>query len=109
MKDPTEPIRRKASKYPNVGEGTPCTQSSFKTGGKAFLFVGVQVGLYKAMFKLKKSKAEAASLAEERPRDFQVGSAIQVTKGTERCRRMWNTRSGASITPAYSDYRSSLE
>ena len=79
MKDPTEPIRLKASKYPNVGEGTSCTQSSFKTGGKAFLFVGEQGGRYKAMFKLKESKAEAASLAKEQPKDFQVGSGIWVT------------------------------
>jgi hypothetical protein len=79
MKDPTEPIRRNASMYPDVDEGTSCTQSSFKTGGKAFLFVGEQGGRYKAMFKLKKSEAEAASLAKERPRDFQVGSGIWVT------------------------------
>ena len=79
MKDPTEPIRLKASQYPNVDEGTSCTQSSFKTGGTAFLFIGEQGGRYKAMFKLKESKAEAAQLAEKRPDDFQVGSGIWVT------------------------------
>ena len=52
MKDPTEPIRLKASQYPDVDEGTACTQSSFKTGGKSFLFIGEQGGRYKAMFKL---------------------------------------------------------
>ena len=79
MKDPTEPIRRKASEYPNVDKGTSCSQSSFKTGGKAFLFIGEQGGRYKAMFKLKDSKVEAARLAEKRPEDFQVGSGIWVT------------------------------
>jgi len=79
MKDPTEPIRVKASEYPNVDEGTSCTQSSFKTGGTAFLFIGEQGGRYKAMFKLKDSKDEAASLAKERPEDFQVGSGTWVT------------------------------
>ena len=79
MKDPTENIRQKASQYPNVDEGTSCTQNSFKTGGKAFLFIGEQGGRYKAMFKLKQSKHEAEELARERPDDFQVGSSVWVT------------------------------
>ena len=40
VNDPTEPIRLKASRYPAVDEGTACTQSSFKTGKKAFLLCG---------------------------------------------------------------------
>ena len=79
MNDPTEAIRIKASEYPNVDEGTSCTQSSFKTGGKAFLFIGEQGGRYKAMFKLKDSKARAAELAKEFPEDYQVGSGVWVT------------------------------
>ena len=79
MKDPTEPIRKKASQYPNVDEGTACTQSSFKTGGKAFLFIGEQGGRYKAMFNLKASKAEAAKLAKKEPDNFQAGSGVWVT------------------------------
>ena len=79
MKDPTEEIRRKASEYPDVDEGTSCTQSSFKTGGKAFLFIGEQGGRFKAMFKLKQSKPEAEDLARQRPKDFQVGSGFWVT------------------------------
>lgn len=79
MKDPTEPIRVKASQYPNVDEGTSCTQSSFKTCGKAFLFIGEQGGRYKAMFKLSDSKPEALELAEKQPKDFQVGSGVWVT------------------------------
>ena len=35
--DPTEPIRVKASSYPEVAEGTACTQNSFKVGKKAAL------------------------------------------------------------------------
>ena len=35
MSDPTEAIRLRASDYPDVDEGTSCTQSSFKAGGKA--------------------------------------------------------------------------
>ncbi len=74
--DPTEPIRLKASQYPDVAKGTACTQSSFKTGKKAFLFVGEQGGRYKAMFKLKTSLPEATRLAEKDPDRFQVGSWV---------------------------------
>jgi len=79
MKDPTEPIRLKASQYPNVDEGTSCTQSSFKTGGTAFLFIGEQGGRYKAMFKLRESKPAAAKLAKKEPENFQAGSGVWVT------------------------------
>ena len=79
MTDATDPIRLRASQYPNVDEGTSCTQSSFKTGGKAFLFIGKQGGRHKAMFKLKASREEAAKMALERPNDFQMGSGSWVT------------------------------
>ena len=78
-KDPTEPMRVKASRYPGVDEGTACTQSSFKAARKAFLFVGMQGGRYKAMFKLDKSRAEAARLAAKDPDRYQVGSGPWVT------------------------------
>lgn len=78
-KDPTEPIRLKASQYPGVDEGTSCTQSSFKTGKKAFLYIGMQGGRYKAMFKLEKSMPAAEKLAEKDPDLFQVGSTSWVT------------------------------
>ena len=78
-KDPTEAMRLKASKYPAVDKGTACTQSSFKTGGKAFFFCGPQGGRHKAMFKLDKSKAAAATLAKKAPDDYQVGSSAWVT------------------------------
>ena len=77
--DPTEPIRLKASRYPDVDEGTACTQSSFKTGKRAFLFVGTQGGRYKAMFKLQKSMPEAIRLAKQEPDRFDVGSTAWVT------------------------------
>ena len=40
-KDPTDPIRLRASRYSGVDEGTACTQSSFKAGKKAFLYIGM--------------------------------------------------------------------
>ena len=77
--DPTEPIRKKASGYPGVDEGTACTQSSFKVGKKSFLFIGMQGGRYKAMFKLSDSIAEATRLAKKEPDRFQVGNTSWVT------------------------------
>jgi len=77
--DPTEPIRLKASRYPAVDEGTACTQSSFKTGKRAFLYIGMQGGRYKAMFKLQKSMPAAIKLAEKEPDRFEVGSTAWVT------------------------------
>ena len=78
-RDPTVPICLKASKYPGVDEGTSCTQSSFKAGKKAFLYIGMQGGRYKAMFKLKASMTAAAELAEKDPDLYQVGSTAWVT------------------------------
>jgi hypothetical protein len=78
-KDPTEVIRLRASKYPEVDEGTACTQSSFKTNKKAFLYVGMQGGRYKAMFKLKDSLAQATKLAKEDSDLYQVGTGGWVT------------------------------
>jgi hypothetical protein len=78
-KDPTEPIRLKASRYPAVDAGTACTQSSFKTGKKAFLYIGMQGGRYKAMFKLQNSMLEATELAKKDPNRYEVGSNKWVT------------------------------
>ncbi|MCG8415636.1 MAG: MmcQ/YjbR family DNA-binding protein [Pseudomonadales bacterium] len=79
MKDPTQAMRVRASEYADVDQGTSCTQSSFKTGGTAFLFVGEQGGRFKAMFKLKASRKEAEALAKKAPKDFQVGSGVWIT------------------------------
>jgi hypothetical protein len=78
-KDPTEPIHLKASRYPGVDEGTSCTQSSFKAGKQAFLYIGAQGGRSKAMFKLQKSMSAAVKLAAKEPDNFQVGKTAWVT------------------------------
>lgn len=72
-KDPTEPIRLKASLYPAVAEGTACTQSAFKTSKRAFLYVGMQGGRYKAMFKLQQSMSQATKLAKDNPDNYEIG------------------------------------
>ena len=77
--DPTEPIRLKASRYPEVDEGTACTQSAFKARKKAFLYIGPQGGRYKAMFKLQESMPEAVELAQKVPNCYEVGSSGWVT------------------------------
>ncbi len=77
--DPTEPIRLKASLYPGVDEGTACTQSSFKASKKGFLYIGMQGGRYKAMFKLQDSIPEATKMAENEPNSYEVGSFGWVT------------------------------
>lgn len=77
--DPTEPIRLAAGRYAGVDQGTACTQSSFKTGKRAFLYIGPQGGRFKAMFKLDESMAEAVRLAEESPDRYEVGSTGWVT------------------------------
>lgn len=74
-----ETIKAKALEYQNVEEGQSCSQSAFKVRGKAFLYIGMQGGRGKAMFKLKSSKEEALVLAQENPDDFQVGSTSWVT------------------------------
>ena len=90
-KDPTEPIRLRASRYAGVDEGAACTQSSFKAGKKAFLFIGEQGGRYKAMFKLKASLPEAERLAERSPADFQVGSWVTARFSADKPlpKRLW--------------------
>ena len=79
MKDPAQPILEQARKLDDVVEGASCTQTSFKRGKKAFLYIGMQGGRHKAMFKLKKSMADAEKRAEKDPDRFQVGSTAWVT------------------------------
>ncbi|MEM8883339.1 MAG: MmcQ/YjbR family DNA-binding protein [Planctomycetota bacterium] len=79
MSDPTEPILERARGYADVVEGSSCTQTSFKTGKKAFLYIGMQGGRHKAMFKLEKSMPEAIERAEREPDRYQVGSTAWVT------------------------------
>ena len=77
--DPTMPMREYACTYPDVDEGTACTQTSFKVKGKSFFFAGPQGGRFKAMFKLKESREEAQKLATESPENYEVGSGAWVT------------------------------
>lgn len=110
--DPTEAIRLRASRYPEVDEGTACTQSSFKTGKKAFLFIGEQGGRYKAMFKLAASLPQAQKLAAEKPDDYQAGGGWVTARFSAEAplpERIWNkwldesyelSRSGTSAKPA---------
>lgn len=79
--DPTDALRRAAAEFAAVDRGTACNQSSFKAGGRAFLFVGPGtkgVG-FKAMFKLERSLESAAALAEKEPSRFEVGKTGWLT------------------------------
>ncbi|MEM9645740.1 MAG: hypothetical protein AAF989_12190 [Planctomycetota bacterium] len=80
-KDPTEPIREKATAMDDVEKGTSCNQSSFKAGRGSFLFIGPGAkGIgFKAMFRLEDSLPQARSLASKDPDRFQVGSGGWVT------------------------------
>ena len=78
-KDATEAIRKKASQFPDVDEGTSCTQTSYKVGKTAFLYIGEQGGRHKAMFKLDKSRAQAEELAKKQPDNYGVGKTAWVT------------------------------
>ena len=65
-KDPTKALKEAASALPNVVKGTSCSQTSYKAGKKAFLYVGPGTkGIgYKAMFKLEASLGEAEDMAK---------------------------------------------
>ena len=80
-KDPTKALKEAAAALPNVVEGTSCSQTSYKAGKKAFLYVGPGtkgVG-YKAMFKLEASLGEAESLAKSEPERYELGVGNWVT------------------------------
>ena len=81
VKDPTDPIRKKAAAFPAVASGTACTQSSFKTDKGSFLYVGpgAKGQGFKAMFKLERSLPQARKLAAGDPARFEVGSTHWVT------------------------------
>ena len=81
MKDATALIRKRASEFPEVAEGTSCNQSSFKVGAGSFLFIGpgAKGEGFKAMFKLDRSMPQAEELASKSPDRFEVGKAGWVT------------------------------
>ena len=80
-KDPTRALKKAAAAFPRVVVGTSCSQTSYKAGKKAFLYVGPGpkgVG-YKAMFKLQESLQQAKDLAKSEPGRFELGSGNWVT------------------------------
>lgn len=77
--DPTQVICDYARSLDGTVEGRSCTQTSFKRGRKAFLYIGEQGGRYKAMFKLDASVKEAKRRAKDDPDRFQIGSQSWVT------------------------------
>lgn len=79
--DPTYPMREKAASFEDVVTGTSCNQSSFKTKRGSFFFAGPGAkGMgFKAMFKLRESMPQAQALANEYPKQFEVGSTGWVT------------------------------
>ena len=78
--DPTEAIRNAAAAFPDVLKGTACTQSAFKTKKGAFLYIGpgAKGQGFKAMFKLDRSRPQAAKLAAQHPDRFELGSGAWV-------------------------------
>jgi hypothetical protein len=72
-------IIERAGQYDDIAQGQSCTQTSFKTNKKAFLFIGEQGGRYKAMFKLDTSKEDAIRLAKAEPENYQAGNGVWVT------------------------------
>ena len=79
LSNPSDLMRDTARAMQSVDEGTSCSQSAFKVKGKAFFYVGEQGGRFKAMFKLDQSLGEAQDMADEAPKDVQVGKNGWVT------------------------------
>lgn len=80
-KDPTKALKEAASALPNVVKGTSCSQTSYKAGKKAFLYVGPGTKgiVYKAMFKLEASLGEAEDMAKRQSEQYEVGVGNWVT------------------------------
>ncbi len=81
MTDPTSALRKAATAFPDVVEGTSCNQTSYKAGKKAYLYIGPGpkgIG-YKAMFKLESSLKDAENLARKEPKRFEIGVGNWVT------------------------------
>lgn len=81
QRDPIGALKDAAGEFPDVVEGASCNQTTYKVGGKAFLYVGPGAkGIgFKAMFKLGPSLGEARILASDDPNRFQVGAGDWVT------------------------------
>ncbi len=79
--DPTLAMCDFARTLPGTTEGTSCTQTSFKVGKKAFLYLGPgpKGEGFKAMFKLETSLPQAKGLASKDSDRIQAGGTGWVT------------------------------
>jgi len=73
QRDPVSELRRIALSHPDVVFGTTCDKFAFRSGGKAFLFVGSDGPTCDVKVKLLDSLPEAQRLADEQPGAFKVG------------------------------------
>ena len=79
--DPTRDLKAAAASLQDVVEGTSCSQTSYKVGKKAFLYVGPGpkgIG-FKAMFKLDASMEAVSDMAKNDPGRIEIGVGNWVT------------------------------
>jgi predicted DNA-binding protein (MmcQ/YjbR family) len=72
-------VRAIAMKLPGAEEGVSCGKCAFKTGGKAFLFMGMDDHSWNLLLKLSDSLPEASALAAKEPQRYGVGSTHWVS------------------------------
>lgn len=77
--DPLSDIRKTLQHYPELTEGKSCSRTAFKSGGKAFLFVGVHEVFHDLMLKLGPSLEEAENMEAESPDLIRTGAHGWVT------------------------------
>ena len=70
-----ESLEKIAKSYPQVVAGTSCNKTSYKAGGKSFLFVGEKADTYNVLLKLKDCLPEAEALAKKKPDQYFPGSS----------------------------------
>lgn len=66
-------LRDFALSYPGTVKDVSCNKAAFKSGGKAFLFIGSDEVTWNVMLKLGDSLPEARKLATKHPGRFHVG------------------------------------
>lgn len=69
-----EEIRKLATAYPDLTEGTSCAKVAFKVKGKSFVFVEQKDGEWNAMVKLDASLADAKARQKKQPNNISVGN-----------------------------------
>ena len=72
-------LRDLALSYPGAIEATSCNKAAFKTGKRAFLYVGEKEDSWNMMFKLDESLGELQLLAERKPENYSVGMKGWIT------------------------------